>query len=535
LDANRTVQFQRKRNNFVNIPQRGSRRIAQIIDTMELSDAMRSGILDILREGCRALWKPDRNRKKPLYLQISEHIEQRISFGELPPGSLLPSERKLAEQLGVNRSTIVQAYEELRASGMIERAAGSGTRVSKHKWGMAPKQTPNWNRYVEGGTFLPNLPFMRRIREGIQRGNAFINFASGELSHDLSPNESIQDILANEPFREALNYGEPQGFLPLRTSLTSFLKEQREINATNESILVTSGSQQSLYLITQCLLSPGDAIAIENPSYGYSLPMFQSAGLRLYGLPVDEHGVHPDDIRRLYRQHRIRMVFLNPNYQNPTGTVLSDERRSAVLDVCEQLGIPIVEDDPFSLTSFDEPSPPPLKTIDRNGSVIYIGSLSKVAASGLRIGWMVAPQSVIHRLADARLQMDFGLSIFPQWVASHLLQTQELDKHMQRLRTSLKRRRDLLIDALRAELPEMLSFEVPKGGLNLWCKLAEPADDELLLENGIKKGVLFVPGSVYGTEPGYVRLSYARPPEDDIGTGVLRFAEALRTTYDRRA
>lgn len=377
---------------------------------------------------------------------------------------------------------------------------------------------------------------MRRIREGIQRADSFINFASGELSPELSPNDSIRSILANEPFREPLNYGEPQGFLPLRTSLASFLKEQREIYATDESILVTSGSQQSLYLISQCLLSPGDAIAIENPSYSYSLPMFQSAGLRLYGLPVDEYGVHPDDIRKLYRQHRIRMVFLNPNYQNPTGTVLSDERRTAVLDVCEQLGIPIVEDDPFSLTSFDEPSPPPLKTMDRNGSVIYIGSLSKVAASGLRIGWMVAPQSVIQRLADARLQMDFGLSIFPQWIASQLLQTHEIDKHMHLLRTSLKRRRDLLIDALRTELPEMLSFEVPKGGLNLWCKLAaEPVNDELLLENGIKRGVLFVPGSVYGSEAGYVRLSYARPPEEDIGTGVLRFAEALRMTYERRA
>jgi len=480
------------------------------------------------------LWKPDRTSKKPLYLQISEHIEQRISFGELPPGSLLPSERKLAEQLGVNRSTIVQAYEELRASGMIESMTGSGTRVSKHKWGMAPKQTPNWNRYVEGGTFLPNLPFMRRIREGIQRGDSFINFASGELSPDLSPNDSIQAILANEPFREPLNYGEPQGFLPLRISLTSYLKEQRGIHATDESILVTSGSQQSLYLITQCLLSPGDAIAIENPSYNYSLPMFQSAGLRLYGLPVDEYGVHPDDIRKLYLQHRIRMVFLNPNYQNPTGIVLSPERRAAVLDVCEQLGIPIVEDDPFSLTSFDEPSPPPLKTMDRNGSVIYIGSLSKVAASGLRIGWMVAPQSVIHRLADARLQMDFGLSIFPQWIAAHLLQSHEVDKHMQHLRASLKRRRDLLVDALRSELPDLLSFEIPKGGLNLWCKLVEPANDEHLLENGIKRAVLFVPGSVYGSEAGYVRFSYARPPEEDIETGVLRFAEALRATYERR-
>lgn len=487
-----------------------------------------------LDKGCRPLWKPDRELKKPLYLQIAEHIEQRITLGELPPGSPLPSERKLAEQLGVNRSTIVQAYEELRASGIIESMTGSGTRVSKHKWGMVPKQTPNWNRYVEGGTFLPNLPFMRRIREGIQRGDPYINFASGELAPELSPNQTIQALLKKYHFQEPLGYGDPQGYIPLRVALSSFLLEQRSIHATDESILITSGSQQSLYLITQCLLSPGDAIAIENPSYCYSLPMFQSAGLRLFGLTVDERGVQPEDIRTLYRQHRIRMVFLNPNYQNPTGTVMDQERRSEVLSTCEQLGIPIVEDDPFSLTAMDEDPPLPLKTLDRNGSVLYIGSLSKIAASGLRIGWMIAPHSVIARLADARQQMDFGLSIFPQWIAAHFLESSDLKPHLQKLRMALQDRRDILIDALHKELPDELSFNTPKGGLNLWCKLQEAVNDYTLLENGIKKGVMFVPGAVYGSESGYVRLTYARPPVEEIELGVKKFAEALRVTRAAR-
>lgn len=245
------------------------------------------------------MWKPDRHAKKPLYQQIAEHIEQRILLGELPPGSLLTSERKLAEQLGVNRSTVVQAYEDLRASGIIESVTGSGTRVSSPKWGMAPRATPNWNRYIEGGTFLPNLPFMRRIREGLQTGLPFINFASGELAPDLSPNGVIRSLLKEMPFEEPLGYGDPQGFAPLRAALSGFLKERRGIAATDESILVTSGSQQSLFLITQCLLNPGDAIAIENPSYCYSLPMFQSAGLRLFGLPVDRDGVQEGDIRAL--------------------------------------------------------------------------------------------------------------------------------------------------------------------------------------------------------------------------------------------
>lgn len=469
------------------------------------------------------MWKPDRTSNIPLYQQIAAYIEQRIALGEMPPGSPLPSERKLAQQLGVNRSTVVQAYENLRAAGLIESLTGSGTRVSRREQGL----TPNWSRYVESGALQPNLPLLRRIREGLQSGLPFINFAGGELAPELSPNDAIAEIMANQPFEEPLGYGNPQGYVPLRVSIASYLLEQRQIQATDESILVTSGSQQSLYLLTQCLLNPGDAIAIENPSYCSSLPMFQSAGIRLYGLPSDEHGVHPDGIRMLYKQHRIRMVFLNPNYQNPTGTVLSTERKIKILACCEELGIPIVEDDPFSLTAFDEEPPAPLKSLDRNGTVLYIGSLSKVAASGLRIGWLVAPHTVIRRLADARQQMDFGLSIVPQWIAAHLLDSSSFAPHMERLRKTLRDRRDRMAQALRRMLPDVISFDMPKGGLNLWCRIHAETSDYSLLENGIRCGVLFMPGSVFGAEAGFVRLSYARPPMEEIEMGIEKFAQAL--------
>ena len=480
------------------------------------------------------MWKPDRNGEQPLYRQIAEHLERRISLGELPPGSALPSERKLAEQLGVNRSTVVQAYEELRASGIVESLAGSGTRVSRHLWGMDPQRTPNWHRYVEGGAFLPNLPYLRKIREAIRRGEPYVDFASGELAPELSPREAIQEAMTKHPFRESLGYGDPQGFGPLRIALSSFLLEYRGIAATDESILITSGSQQSLYWIAQCLLRPGDAIAIENPSYGYSLPMVQSAGIRLLGLPVDERGVRPESIEELYRRHRIRMVFLNPNYQNPTGTVMDRERKLEVLACCERLGVPIVEDDPFSLTAIDEEAPPPMKALDRNGTVLYVGSLSKIAASGLRIGWLIAPHAVIGRLADARQQMDFGLGVVPQWVAANFLDSGALTPHLQRLRASLRTRRDALVDALRSQSLDTLEFSVPGGGLHLWCAVRHPIDDDALLENGIKQGVVFVPGTVYGAEPGHVRLTYARPPLDEIPLGVAKFAEALRKTLAAR-
>lgn len=474
------------------------------------------------------MWMPDRRSNQPLYQQIADDIERRIAYGEFPPGSLLPSERKLAGQLGVNRSTVILAYAELRALGIIESRSGSGTRVSKDKWGATPKHTPNWHRYCEGGSFLPNAAFLRRIREALQQDSTLIDFASGELGADLSPVEEINALIDENHYTGYLGYDNPQGFLPLREALVSFLSQYRGIQTTESSILITSGSQQSLYLITQCLLAPGDAVAIEDPSYCYSLPMFQSAGLRLFRLPVDQHGIRPEDVRALYKKHRIKMVFLNPNYQNPTGALLDAERRAELLHVTSELGLPIVEDDPFSLTAYDGTPPRPLKSMDSLGSVLYIGSFSKIAASGLRVGWMVAPHSVVDRLADARQQMDFGLSVVPQKVAAQFLKSAYTRPHLDRLRMNLLYKRDVAIEALQRELPGLVSFSVPQGGLHLWCKILPEVNDGKLLEEAIRNGVIFAPGSVYGSDSGYVRFTYARPKAEQIAPGIAAFAASLR-------
>ncbi|MDP4157306.1 MAG: aminotransferase class I/II-fold pyridoxal phosphate-dependent enzyme, partial [Bacillota bacterium] len=223
-------------------------------------------------------WKIDRQASKPLYQQIFEIIEEKISYGEFPPGSLLPSERKLAERLNVNRMTIVHVYEELQASGLVERKKGSGTRVSTHKWGILPKGVTNWRKYIEGGSFLPTYPLIRRIREEAKRMQDGLNMSSGELSADLFPGHFLEASFADQTFPSNLGYVHPQGYLPLRETLAAYVKSYHNIHTTSSSILITSGAQQAIHLITQCLLNPGDAVAIEAPSYCYSLPLFQSAG-----------------------------------------------------------------------------------------------------------------------------------------------------------------------------------------------------------------------------------------------------------------
>jgi GntR family transcriptional regulator of abcA and norABC len=471
-------------------------------------------------------WKPNRLDDKPIYKQIAEYIEYRISSGEYPPGSLLPSERVLAKELNVNRSTIVTAYEELRASGLIISKKGSGTRVSPFIVDNPKERVPNWNRYVVGGSLLPNIPLVRRILKETHNKD-LIDLATGELSPDLFPQEQFQKMMKERNFNFHLGYENPQGNFQLRETIVDHVKKYKNIDSTASSILITSGAQQALHLIVQCLLKPGDSVAIEDPSYCYSLPIFKSIGLKVHLLPVDKNGVNPDDLLALHRKHRIRMVFLNPTFQNPTGVSLHPERRKKILNIAAEYGIPIIEDDPYTLTAFDKEPFPTLKSMDQYGVVLYISSLSKIVSSGLRIGWIIGPERVITRLSDAKQQIDFGHSIFPQWIANEFLLSSYFHEHIHKLRLELKKRRDTIVALLKEHLRDQVEFFIPEGGIHLWCKVKAPVNEVKLLEASIDQGVIFVPGSALGTKKGYVRFTFGRADEKMIEEAVSKFSQVF--------
>ena len=374
-------------------------------------------------------WNLNRNAKKPIYKQIAEYMENGIDDGTFPPDKPLPSERALANELQVNRSTVVAAYDELESNGLIERKKGSGTTISRDIWGMTRKRIPSWNRYIEAGSFLPNVPILQRIRKEMTE-HKLINLASGELSEDLFPVRFLREMMSERSFVGGLGYDHPQGNYHLRETIVAHVKKYRKIDTNPSSVLITSGAQQALYLVVQCLLKPGDAVAIENPSYSYSLPIFQSAGVRTFHLPVDQDGINPEEIVSLYKKHRIRMVFLNPAFQNPTGTLLHLNRRKKIIEISSEYGIPVIEDDPYSLMAFDGEEISTLKSMDDHGNVLYISSLSKIVASGLRIGWIIGPKSVIERLSDAKQQIDFGHGTFNQWIANDFLGSNYFDSHI---------------------------------------------------------------------------------------------------------
>ena len=471
-------------------------------------------------------WKPDRESKKPIYKQLAEYIEKGIADGSFPPDQPLPSERGLAKDFGINRSTVVSAYDLLESNGLIDRNRGSGTTISKDIWGITKKRIPSWNRYIEAGPFLPNLPVTQRLHKETAEQN-LINLASGELSQDLFPMSSLREITSNRAFIGTLGYDHPQGNPILRETLAKHVKQFRSIDTDPSSILITSGAQQALHLVVQCLLKPGDAVAIEDPSYHYNLPVFKSAGIKTYFLKVNKDGINPNDITDLYKKHRIRMIFLNPIYQNPSGTLMSENNRKKVLELSSEFGIPVVEDDPYSLTSYSGKKMQTLKSLDSYGNVLYISSLTKIIASGLRIGWIIGPKAVIERLSDAKQQVDFGHASYSQWVANDFLESRDFESHLNHLVKQLEIRRDQIVLSLQSFLKGQVEFHVPEGGIHLWCRIKKEFNDNQLLEESIKRGVIFVPGSTMGSEKGFVRFTFSREKEENIHEGIKRFADAL--------
>ena len=474
--------------------------------------------------------KVKRGSNIPIYQQITEMIEKKIICGEYPPGSRLPSERKLAEQLDVNRMTISRVYDDFMALGVVERKQGSGTIVTPASLNKLTAGTTDWKAYVEGGALLPTYPLLKQIKK-VTNNNNILDLSGNELSPHFLSTSLLNGILKKMDLKQITSYANhqhPQGQIELREAIVSYMHKFYHVNTTSSSIMVTTSIQQSLFLFLQSLLSPGDAIAIESPSYFYSYPLFQSLGLRVYGLPVDEDGIDPEDMIALHRKHRIKFVLLIPTFQNPTGTALSEERRKRIAEISAEIKLPVVEGDPYYTINYEDKLYHPIKDYDTNGNIIYIGSLAKTSSIQIGISWIVGPQMVIEKIIDSQQQTNFGVNIFSQFIGQKLLESKHYSTHLAFLKKDLKGNRDEMMKYLDAVLGADLEYFVPNGGFYIWCKCKHPVDDRKLVEECIKNNVLFMPGSMLGAEQGYIRINFASIRKEDIQKAISRLAVSLK-------
>jgi DNA-binding transcriptional MocR family regulator len=342
-----------------------------------------------------------------------------------------------------------------------------------------------------------------------------LDLSQDDLPGELFPKRPVPKIAWKELIRaERGEEGSHLGLCSFRRAVRSFLSRRMGLDAPLEQILITSGTRQAIFLITQCLLSPGDAVGVEQPSYFYSLPVFQAAGLRLCALPMDGEGVTLEGLEALASRVPLRMIFLNPVFHNPTGSCMGERRKLEILRCCSARRIPIVEDDASSLLAFRPGAETgPMKRRDGGNRGIYLGSLSSYAGRNLRAGWMVAPEPVIRQLAEVRHMMDAGLSVLPQFLGERYLEL-AADAHLEDLRRILAERAAALARRLGEICGDMARFREPAGGFYLYARLSGGGEQArtAFLRRLLAGGIIPARGSDYGDGAGAFRFNYSRFP-----------------------
>ncbi|MCM3105069.1 PLP-dependent aminotransferase family protein [Bacillus velezensis] len=473
-------------------------------------------------------------KKLPKYIQIIQFIKEKIGNGEWPIGSKIPSQRTLAKHFEVNRSTVITALEELTADGLIEGRMGKGTVVTNNTWTLLAKNSaPDWDQYVTSGIQQPSQKIVQEINKS-ESNSDLIQLSKGELSHEIFPLAVMKEIMGKVSQNiEAFGYEEPKGYLPLREALSGYLRTIG-IQASPSSILIVSGALQALQLISMGLLQRGSTVYLDQSSYLYSLHVFQSAGMKLTGVPMDNDGLLPEHIHMARGERGRAILYTNPCFHNPTGILMSKKRREEILAASENVQLPIIEDDIYRELWIDEIPPDPIKTIDKNGHVLYIGSLSKTLSPGLRIGWIVGPEPVIERLSDIKMQTDYGSSSLSQRVAAEWFTSGEYQQHLEQVRSQLKVRRQLVMSLLETNLKNVAIWNMPKGGFFVWVKILPSLSMKLLYTKALTKGILLNLGSIYAQEKGnYIRLSYAYASLEDLQKGIYELGLMIKELASR--
>ncbi len=475
-----------------------------------------------------------RDSPVPVYKQIRNQIRDLILAGALPPGYRLPPERKLADALGVNRTTVLNAYRDLRADALIDSHIGQGTVVAPSA--AAPEAArvdpPEWRQLLSQSAARMQQPLVSNILKIANRPE-LISFAAGFSTCVTDPIAELletQNRILRDYGSTTLQYSATEGHFPLRESLCRLL-EGRGIRVTPEEVMVLAGSQQGIDLAARILLDPGDLIVVEEPTFFGALQIFQSAGARILSVPIDRDGMRVDLLQSLLERYKPKFIYTVPTFQNPSGTVLSLERRRQLLDLAYRYRVPIIEDDAYAELRYDGQPLPSLKALDQQGYVIYLSSFSKVLFPGLRVGWVAAAQPMIRQYVLAKQLADLHTNSLAQWIMDDFLRRGVYAQRVQTIRAANRQSRDRMVDALQRYGLKALEWQRPEGGLYFWCRLPEQLDLSALVVKAQEKQVVFVPGPIFypsGGGPNFIRLSFASPAPDLIEPGVQRLMQAIR-------
>jgi 2-aminoadipate transaminase len=362
-----------------------------------------------------------------------------------------------------------------------------------------------------------------------------ISFAGGLPSPLTFPIDAMREAserVLRDDGKAALQYAASEGYAPLREWVAQDLLKQG-MKISPDQVLITTGSQQGLDLVAKILIDAGSRILVETPTYLGALQAFTPMEPVAVSVNSDDHGVDPADLRAKVGTgaDKARFVYLLPNFQNPTGRTMTEERRAAVAQVAVECGLPIIEDNPYGDLWFDAPPAPSLSSRHPEGSV-YLGSFSKILAPGLRLGYLVAPKALYPKLLQAKQAADLHTPSFNQRVVAEVLKDGFIDRHVPTIRALYKQQCEAMLAALDREMAGLgLSWNRPVGGMFLWVQLPQGLKAIPLLDKAVEKGVAFVPGSAFyagAANESTLRLSFVTATVDQINTGMAALAAAIR-------
>lgn len=365
---------------------------------------------------------------------------------------------------------------------------------------------------------------------------AIVPFAAGNPAPEAFPVEEVrkisEDIFANRPI-EVLQYGVTEGYEPLRKRISEYMKQKHNVGTEDDNIIITSGAQQVMDLATKALCNEDDVIICECPSFIGSLNCFRSYKTRLCGVEVEADGINIEKLEQtLKTEKNVRFIYTIPNFQNPSGATMSLEKRKAVLALAEKYNVLILEDNPYGDLRVSGEDIPTIKSMDKNGIVIYAGSFSKILAPGIRVGYAIANKEILAKMTVGKQGGDVHTTMFCQALVDEWMDKYNFEKHIEKICGIYKGKLDLMCSLIDSEIGDFFEYNKPEGGLFIWCKLPDSVNMLDFCQKGVENKVAVVPGSAFmvteNDKTNCIRLNFSTPTDENIVRGMKILGEVKK-------
>lgn len=477
----------------------------------------------------------DRDSQTTVYLQITKALIQLIKQGVVASGTKLPGTRAMADHLQVHRKTVIRAYEEILSQGWIEQMAARGTFVSRKLPEIIPEKINSQplTQYPQQTGFVLRKDTI--LHRPVIKAGHLMGFDDGFPDVRLAPvdvlSRKYRTILQRSFQRNLLSYADTLGNMYLRQQLADYLHQSRGLAVSADSICITRGSVMGIHLAARIICHPGDTVVVGETNYLAANLIFRHLGTNLIKVPVDAHGISVDHIEQLCQQKPIRMLYVTPHHHYPTTVTLSAERRIRLLQLAQQYGFAIIEDD-YDYDFHYASSPIlPLASADTHGMVVYVGSLTKAIAPAFRVGYLVAPQNLVEEAGYLRRITDRQGDTILEQAMAELIAEGELKRHLKKAQKLYHQRRDVFCQLLQDGLGDTILFKIPDGGMAVWATFAPHLDLSALSQKAQQNGLLLGSGQNYDSIGlNATRMGFASLAVEEMEPLVEKLTELIKKT-----